>query len=119
MTRAVAVEGVKLVEGIHKDHLGDIVITIKQANGLVREVPYRNDDVATPVLVEAMIQDKGIENPEIREAAIEYCLNYIKGWNEIVADPEIDGIEIGDLSMYVEAFEMGYKAALKRINHRQ
>jgi len=119
MTRAVTEQGVELIEGVHKGCLGDMVITIKQANGLVREVPYRDGDVATPVLVEAMIQGKGIESLEIKEAAIEYCLNYIKGWNEIVADPEIDGIEIGDLSMYVEAFEMGYKAALKRINHRQ
>lgn len=112
MTRAVAEKGAELVEGIHKNR-GGLVITIKQANGLVREVPYSNEDVATPVLVEAMIQDKGIESPEISEAAIGYCLSFIKGCNEIVSDPEHDGITIGELSCYVEAFEAGYKAALK------
>lgn len=114
MARAVTEQGVELIEGVHKGCLGDMVITIKQTNGLVREVPYRDDDVATPVLVEAMIQDKGIESPEIKEAAIEYCLSYIKEWNEVVADPEIDGITIGELSCYVEAFEKGYQATLKQ-----
>jgi len=113
MTRAVAEKGVQLIKGIHIGPQGDCVITIKQANGLVREVPYSNEDVATPVLVETMIQDKGIENPEIEEAAIGYCLSFIKGLNELVNDPEDDGITIGDLSCYVEAFEAGYKAALK------
>lgn len=119
MTRAVAEEGVELIKGVHKGCLGGLVITIKQANGLVREVPYREEAVATPVLIEAMIQDIGIENPEIREAAREYCLNYIKGWNELFVDPETDGISVSDLDCYVEAFIKGYEAALKQTNHCQ
>lgn len=114
MTRAVAVEGVELVKGVHIGYSGGLVITIKQANGLVREVPYNEGAVATPVLIEAMIQDKGIENPEIREDAIEYCLNYIKGYAETIVGPEIEGIPIGDLSCYAEAFENGYEACLKK-----
>ena len=113
MTRAVAEKGVELIKGVHIGSRGDCVITIKQDNGIIREVPYSNEDVATPVLVEAMIQDKGMENPEIREAATRYCLSFIKGMDELVIDPEGAGITIGTLSCYVEAFEEGYKAALK------
>jgi hypothetical protein len=113
MTRAVAEKGTELVKGVHIGSQGDCVVTIKQSNGIIREVPYRDEDVATPVLVEAMIQDKGIESPEIREAATRYCLSFIKGMDEVVADPEHDGITIGTLSYYVEAFEAGYNAALK------
>ncbi|OGO04594.1 MAG: hypothetical protein A2Y60_01805 [Chloroflexi bacterium RBG_13_54_9] len=104
MTKAVAEKGVQLIKGVHIGSQGDCVITIKQSNGIVREVPYRDDDVATPVLVEAMIQDKGIESPEIREAATRYCLSFIEGINDAT---------VGTLSCYVEAFEQGYKAALK------
>ena len=113
MTRAVVEKGVELIKGVHLSHSGGCVITIKQDNGIIREVPYSDEDVATPVLVEAMIQDKGIESPEIREAATRYCLSFIKGVDELVSDLESDGITIGTLSCYVEAFEAGYKAALK------
>jgi len=114
MTRAVAGQGVELVQGIHKGYFGGLVITIKQANGLVREVPWDEEAVATLVLIEAMFQDLEIENLEVRKAAREYCLNYIKGWNEIVVDPETDGISMSDIYTYTEAFIEGYKAALKR-----
>ena len=99
MTRAVAEEGIELIKGVHLNHSGECVITIKQSNGIVREVPYRDEDVATPVLVEAMIQDKGIESPGIREAATRYCLSFIKGMDELVIDPEGAGITIGTLSL--------------------
>lgn len=113
MTRAVAEKGVQLIRGVHIGSRGGCVITIKQNNGITREVPYRDEDVATPVLVEAMIQDKGIKSPEIKEAAIRYCLSLIKREDELVIDREGAGTAIGTLSCYVEAFEQGYKAALK------
>ena len=111
MTRAVA----ELIKGVHLDHFKNFVITIKQANGLVREVPNSDKDIATPVLIEAILRDMGIKNPEIREAAKQYCLDYIKGWNEIVENPEIDGITIGELITAVGAFEAGWKAVPKKI----
>ena len=79
MTRAVAIKGTELVQGIHKGIRGNLVITIKQPNGIVREVPWYDDAGATPVLVEAMILDLEIDDFELREATKEYCLNLIKG----------------------------------------
>jgi len=108
--RAVAQEGVELIEGVHLNS-EELVITIKQSNGIVREVPYHHKDIATPVLVEAMILDKGIKSPEIREAVRRYCLTSIKEMNELIAFPEKDGITIGEFYSRVEAFEAGYKAA--------
>lgn len=117
MTRAVAERGAELVKGIHKGYLGGLVITIKQANGLVHEVPWDEEAAATPVLIEAMIQELEIENPEVRETAKEYCLNYLKGWNELVVDPETDGIPMSDIYTQAEAFIKGYEAALKQNCH--
>ena len=110
--RAVAEEGATLIQGIHFTN-GEEVITIKQANGIVHEVPFDYDAVATPVLIEAMIQEMEIEHSELREATRDYCLNYVKGWNENIAFPEIDGISISDLWNYAESFGEGYKAALE------
>lgn len=117
MTRAVAQEGVELVQGIHfvkglvTNHE---VITIKQANGLVREVPWDYYAVAAPVLVEAMIQEMHIDDPIIQEATKNYCLDYVKRWNEEVCDPEIHGVKMDDLWNYAEAFIKGYETCLKR-----
>ena len=113
MRRAVAEEGAELVKGIHFTN-GYEVITIKQANGLVREVPWDYYAVATPVMVEAMIQEMRIDDPIIQEATKNYCLNYIKEWNEDIVDPEIDGVKMDDLWNFAEAFIEGYEVALKR-----
>ena len=109
MTRAVAEKGVELVEGIHFTKKKE-VITIKKANGRVREVLWDYYAVATPVMVEVMIQEMSIDDPIIQEATRNYCLNYIKRWNENFEDPEIDGVELDDLWNYAEAFEKGYEA---------
>jgi hypothetical protein len=114
MTRAVAIEGTELIEGIHRGSSGESVITIKQANGLIREVPYSAEAIATPVLVEAMIKDMGIESPEIREATEQYCLDYIEGWNKLIDDPESDGVPLRELEGLSNAFIDGYEAVLKR-----
>ena len=113
MTRAVAEKGAELVEGIHKNR-GGLVITIKQANGLVREVPFDEEDGATPVLIEAMILDLKIEDMELREATKGYCLDWLKGWSEICENPE-DAYDIPLSEFYTkaEAFIAGYKAALR------
>lgn len=110
--RAVAQIGAELVEGIHKGHRGNLVITIKQANGLVREVPWDEQDGATPILIEAMILDLEIENPELREATKEYCLNHLKGWSELFDNPEeAYGIPVSKFYTQAEAFIAGYRAA--------
>ncbi|MGB6872727.1 MAG: hypothetical protein WBE46_01055 [Dehalococcoidia bacterium] len=115
MARAVAERGAELVEGIHKGHLGGLAITIKQANGLVREVPWDEEDGATPILIEAMILDLEIENLELREATKEYCLNYLKEWSEICENPEeAYNIPISDFYSKAEAFIDGYETALKK-----
>ena len=112
MTRAVAEKGAKLIEGVHKGNTGP-VITVEQANGLVREVPFDEEDGATPVLIEAMILELKIENPELREATKEYCLNWLKGWSEICEDPEdAYGILLSEFYTKAEAFIAGYKTAL-------
>ena len=112
MTRAVAEKGAELMEGPHGSHLGE-VITIKQANGLVREVPFDEEDGATPVLIEAMILDLKIENPDLREATKGYGLNWLKGWSEICEDPEdAYGIPLSEFYTKAEAFITGYKTAL-------
>ncbi len=116
MTRAVAERGAELVEGIHKSQPGCLVITIKQANGIVREVPWDEQDGATPILIEAMILDLEIEDSELRETTKEYCLNSLKGWSEIVENPEdAYGIPLCDFYTKAEAFIAGYKAALKKV----
>ena len=115
MTRAVAAKGAELVEGIHKSR-GGLVITIKQANGIVREVPFDEEDGATPVLIEAMILELEIENPELREATKEYCLNWLKGWSEVVGDPEdAYSIPLSEFCTKAEAFMAGYQAAFTKI----
>jgi len=114
MTRAVEQKGAELIEGIHQGSSGGSVITIKQGNGLIREVPYSQEAIATPVLVEAMIEDMGIESPEIKEVTKEYCLDYIEGWNKLIDDSESDGISISELNQFSWAFIDGYEAALKR-----
>ena len=112
MTRAVAEKGAQFMEGVHKGQAG-MVITIKQANGLVREVPWSEEDGATPILIEAMILDLEIEDSELREATKEYCLNSLKGWVEICENPEeAYTIPINDFYSKAEAFIAGYKTAL-------
>ena len=113
MTRAVAEKGAELVQGIHKSQ-GGLVITIKQANGIVREVPFDEEDGATPVLIEAMILDLKIENPELREATKRHCLVFLEGWVEVVGTPEeaYDILPISELFSQAEAFIAGYKTAL-------
>ena len=113
MSRAVAEKGAEFVEGIHKSHLGGLAITIKQANGLVREVPWDEGDGATPILIEAMILELKIEDPKLRETTKRHCLNYLKGWSEICENPEdAYGIPISELFSQAEAFIAGYKTAL-------
>ena len=110
--RAVAEKGAQFMEGIHKGQAGP-VITIKQANGLVREVPWDEQDGATPILIEAMILSLDIENSELREATKEHCLNYLKGWSEVCEDPEdAYGIPVSEFYSKAEAFIAGYKTAL-------
>jgi hypothetical protein len=111
VVRAVAEQGAKLMEAPHGSPQGE-VITIKQANGLVREVPFDEEDGATPVLIEAMILDLKIENPELREATKGYCLNWLKGWIEVVGDPEdAYNIPLDEFYTKAEAFIAGYKTA--------
>ena len=113
MTRAVAEKGVELVEGPHASHLAGPVITIKQANDLVREVPFDEEDGATPVLIEAMILDLEIENRGLRESTKRHCLNFLEGWVQVVGDPEeAYGIPLSNLYTQAEAFIAGYKTAL-------
>lgn len=116
MTRAVAEKGAELVKGIHKGSLGP-AITVKQANGLVREVPFDEEEGATPVLIEAMILELDIEDSELREATKEHCLNFLKGWVEIVGTPEeaYDTMPLDKLYTIAEAFVGGYKAAFKKV----
>jgi hypothetical protein len=116
MTRAVAENGVELMEGPHQNGLGEEVITIKQANGLVREVPFDEDDGATPVLIEAMILDLKIEDSELRETTKEHCLNWLKGWLEVVGDPEdAYSIPLSEVYTRAETFIAGYKAAIQKL----
>ena len=113
--RAVAEKGAQFMEGIHKGQAGP-AITIKQANGLVREVPWDEQDGATPILIEAMILDLEIEDSELREATKEYCLNYLKGWSEICENPEeAYDIPLSKLYSQAEAFIAGYEAAFKKV----
>jgi len=91
-----------------------MVITIKQANGIVHEVPWDEEAGATPILVEAMILDLKIEDSQLREAAREHCLNHIKGWSELFENPEeADGIPMSELYNRAEAFIAGHEAAIK------
>ena len=113
MGRAVAEKGAELVEGIHKSYFGGLAITIKQANGIVREIPWGEEDGATPILIEAMILDLGIESPELREATKKYCLDFLNGWIAIFENPEeAYTIPINDFYSKAEAFVAGYEAAL-------
>jgi len=114
MTRAVAEKGARLIEGCHKSsHVRGPVITIEQANGIVREVPFREEDGATPILIEAMILDLDIEDPKLREATKEYCFNFLKGWIEVVGEPEeAYGIPLSNYYTQAEGFIAGYKTAL-------
>ena len=120
--RAVAMEGVELVKGIHNSVRGGFIITIKRPDGLREDVHWRDDAVATPVLVEAMIQDMiNINDPEeipeireVRDALKEYCLDWLKQDKENLENPEIDGQTVGELSTMAIAFMDGYEAALKR-----
>lgn len=115
MARAVAEKGAELVKGPHGSQGGE-VITIKQANGIVRELPFNEEDGATPVLIEAMIMDLKIEDPELREATKGYCLNWLKEWGEVVGDPEdAYGIPLDEFYTKAEAFIAGYKVASKKI----
>jgi hypothetical protein len=115
MTRAVAEKGTELVQGIHAGHSGP-AITIKQANGITREVPFNEEDGATPVLIEAMILELDIEDSELREATRKHCLNFLKGWSEVCGDPEdAYNIPLDELYTKAEDFIAGYKVALKKI----
>jgi hypothetical protein len=115
MTRAVAEKGAELVKGIHKSQ-GGLAITVKQANGLVREIPWDEEAQATPVLVDAMILDLEIENPELREATREYCLNRVNEWSKLFQDPEeACGMPMNSLYTQAEAFMAGYGVALGKM----
>lgn len=115
MTRVVAEHGAKLVEGVHKSQASP-VITVKQANGIVREIPFDENDGATPILIEAMILELEIENPKLREATKQYCLNYLKEWGEVVGDPEdAYGIPLTEFYTKAEAYIAGYNTASKKI----
>ncbi|MFA5064951.1 MAG: hypothetical protein WC566_05755 [Dehalococcoidia bacterium] len=107
--RAAAVDGVTLEKGIHRGFGGDSAITIKYPNGMRQEIPFYETAVATPVLIEAMIADIGPENPETKAAVKEYCLDYVRRWNKIIEDPEIDGIQICTLRNLVDGFIAGYE----------
>jgi len=113
MTRAVAERGVELVEGVHKSpHIKGPAITIKQADGLVREVRFDESEGATPVLIEAMILELDIEDPKLREAVRKYSVSFLKKWEEIVGDPEdAYNIPLDDFYGRAEAFMAGYRAA--------
>lgn len=113
MTRAVAEQGVQLIEGVHKGSTGP-AITVKQTNGIVREVPWDEEAGATPVLIEAMILELEIENLKLREATKRHCLNFLEGWCEVVGDTEeaYDTIPLSKLYSQAEAFMAGYQAAL-------
>ena len=113
--RAVAEIGAELVEGIHKGQLGGLAITIRQANGIVREIPWDEEAGATPILIEATILSLEIEDLELREATKEYCLNSLKGWVEIVGTPEeaYNTMPLSKFYTMAEAFIAGYKAAPK------
>jgi len=114
MVRAVAEKGAELVEGVHKSQVGP-AITVKQANGIVREVPWDEEAGATPILIEAMILSLDIENPELREATKRHCLDFLEGWREVVGDEEAyDTMPLSKLYTIAESFIAGYKAALSR-----
>jgi len=112
MTRAVAEKGTELVQGTHPGH-GGPAITIKQSNGLLREVPFDEDDGATPVLIEAMILSLEIEDPKLREAVRTYSLDFLREWSELVEDPEdAYNIPLDVFYTRAESFIAGYKLAL-------
>jgi hypothetical protein len=107
MTRAVADKGTELMQGIHAGHSGPAII-IKQANGIVREVPFDEEDGATPVLIEAMILELDIEDLELREATKQYCLNWF------TENPDCE-MPLSEFYTKAEAFMAGYQAAFKKI----
>ena len=117
MTRAVAEKGAELIKGAHgSPYIWGPAITIKQANGLVRDVPFNEEDGATPILIEAMILSLDIENPELREATKKHCLTFLEGWSEICEDPEdAYGIPVSEFYSKAEAFIAGYKVAIEKM----
>jgi len=120
MTRAVAIKGAKLVEGIHKGQSGGLAITVEvpfdEGSTITQEVPFDEEGGATPVLIEAMILELDIENPELREATKKHCLTFLEGWVEVVGDTEeaYDTIPLSKLYSQAEAFVAGYEACLKK-----
>jgi hypothetical protein len=115
MKRAVAEEGTELIEGIHNEGCpGGPMITIRRANGIVQEVPFDEDAMATPILIEAVILDLDIEDSKLREAVKMYCLNWLEEWVvEIVGNRE-DAycIPLDFFWTKAEDFVAGYQAAL-------
>jgi len=110
--RAVAVKGVTLEKGPHQGALGDTVITVKHPNGLRQAMLYDDDQIATPVRIEAMIDyEMGVANPESRAAVHEYCLTFIEGWDELIGNPGANGMQIGEMRTMAWAFVAGYEHA--------
>ncbi|HUW45604.1 MAG TPA: hypothetical protein VMW50_07380 [Dehalococcoidia bacterium] len=119
MTRAVAVKGAKLVEGIHKGQSGGLAITVEvpfdEDLTITQEVPFDESQGATPVLIEAMILGLDIENPELREATKKHCLTFLEGWVEVVGDTEeAYTLPLDDFYSQAEAFMAGYEVGLKK-----
>jgi hypothetical protein len=115
MTRAVAEKGAELIQGVHKSQAGP-VITIKQANGIIREVPFDEKDGATPILIDAMILELEIEDAALRETTKRYSLDFLDGWREVVGDKEAyETMPLDELYTKAESFIDGYKAALKKL----
>jgi hypothetical protein len=68
------------------------------------KVTWQDEDIASQALVEPMINDIGIENPEVRAAVKEFCANEIseETWT------------MGELQHAATCFAEGYKTALSK-----
>ena len=106
--------GAKLVRGIHRDAYGVWMITVELPDGIRQEVRYY-DVLASPLHVQAMLEANGIgeDDPEIREATRQYCIDEIKRCNETLAT-RMFTMTLNDLETYAIGFADGYRAARRK-----
>jgi hypothetical protein len=69
-----------------------------------QKITWQNEDIASQALVEPMIDDIGIKNPEVRAAVREYSAGLISEatWT------------MGELQHAAACFTEGYKTALSK-----
>ncbi len=108
--KVVDIPGLKLIKGPHRGPWGDQQIIVQAPDGMKFAIPYEKVE-ASPLHVEAMLKDTGIgeDDPEVKEAVRQYCLDEI---NAIEYDEECWHID--DLEPFAIGFGEGYAAALKK-----